>query len=150
MWREAYKLDLHEGFVAVIKQVAGLSAVDPHDTEQKLAAQTEGHWSLALVDNGMDAGLDVGLENVALGELALKVGGEPDTSQRAGLGQESLGVEHGWGLFGGCWRKGPGGWAGTRRVVVILATRRVKCDRARSRGNTCRKGWVAMAIEARQ
>lgn len=83
---QTYQLDLHEGLVAVVEQVAGLPAVDSHDTEEQLAAQAQSHWGLALVDDGIDARLDVGLENVAFGELALEVGGEPDSSQRPGLG----------------------------------------------------------------
>jgi len=47
-----------------------------------------------LVHNGLDTVLDAGLQNVVLRELALEIGGQPYSRQRACLRQESLRIEH--------------------------------------------------------
>ena len=45
-------------------------------------------------NNGLDTVLDAGLQNVVLRELALEIGGQPYSRQRACLRQESLRIEH--------------------------------------------------------
>ena len=46
-------------------------------------------------ENVLDTVLNVGLENVRLGELFVPVCCQPDPGQRALLGQDKVGVEHG-------------------------------------------------------
>ena len=55
----AYHLDFEQSFIAIIQKIAGLSAVNSHHTKQKLAAEAQSHWGGALIDNGIDATLDV-------------------------------------------------------------------------------------------
>lgn len=52
---DTYHLDLHHSFVAIVKQITRLSLVDTNDTQQKLAAQAQGHGSLVRRDDGLNA-----------------------------------------------------------------------------------------------
>lgn len=56
---ETYQLNLHEGFIAVVQQVAGFSAVDSDDTQKQLTAQAECHGSLTRLDDGVDMAFNV-------------------------------------------------------------------------------------------
>jgi hypothetical protein len=116
-----YHLKLEQRFVTIIEKIPRLSAVDPHDTEEKLSRQTKSHGSLSLVDDGIDTGLDVRLHDIVLGELALEIGSEPYSSQRPGLGQESLRVEHGEpvgrSMEIGRWWRGRSRW---RKLELLL------------------------------
>lgn len=90
-----YHLDLHQGFVAIIEQVAGLAAVDADDAEQQLATQAEGEGGIIGGDDGIHAVLQVVLQNLDLGDLALLVGREPCLGQGAGGTQQRARPEHG-------------------------------------------------------
>lgn len=90
-----HHLDLHQGFIAVVKQVSCLAAVDSDDAEEQLAGQPQRHWCLAGCDDLLDTLGEVGLQDVLLGQLALQVGRQPDAGQRPGLLEERLGIEHG-------------------------------------------------------
>lgn len=61
-----HHLNLHHGFVAIIKQITRLSLVYPDDTKQELSAKSEGHRRLVRRDDGLDTVCDIGLENVIL------------------------------------------------------------------------------------
>lgn len=91
--KTTYHLDFEQGFVAIVQKVTCLSAIDPHHTQEELPTQAQGHWRLPI-HNGAHTTLDVGLQDMCLGEFALEVGREPDASQRPGLGQKCLGIEH--------------------------------------------------------
>lgn len=89
-----HHLDFHESFIAIVEQIPCFAAVDSHDAQQQLAAQPERHWRLTLVNNRIHAAFDVRLKDVGFGELALDVGGKPNSSQGPGFGQQGLGVKH--------------------------------------------------------
>lgn len=93
--RGAYHLNLHQGFIAIVKEVASLTAVDANNSQEQLSTQSQGHRGLALVDNGIDTTLDIGLQNVRLGEFAFDIRRQPNASQWPGFRQEGLGIEHG-------------------------------------------------------
>lgn len=121
----AYHLDLHQSFVAIVQQVAGLAAVDADNTEQQLAAKTEGERRIiAGSDDGVDTVLEVVLKNLDLGDLALLVGREPCLGQGAGGAEERARPEHGGDDKGGSnsgeQAKGRGGgWSVMLKSQVI-------------------------------
>jgi hypothetical protein len=51
--RGRYQFDLHEGFVAVVEEVAGFSRVDTYDSKEKLAAESQGKRSFILFYDGL-------------------------------------------------------------------------------------------------
>lgn len=61
-----HHLNLHQGLVAIVKQVSGLTAVDPYDAKEQLAGQSQCHWCLAGCDDLLDALGEVGLQDVLL------------------------------------------------------------------------------------
>lgn len=71
--------------MAIILQVLGFLPVDAYDTKHKLSTEPQSHGRLALVDYCTYALLNVRLEDLRFGKLALDIGGEPDPSQRPGL-----------------------------------------------------------------
>lgn len=81
---KTYHLYLHQGFIAVVEEVSGLATIDSDDTEQELAAEAEGEWCLAGGDDSIDTVLQVVLQHLYLGHLALLVSREPRLGQRAG------------------------------------------------------------------
>lgn len=95
MRRGTYHLNFHQGFIAIIKEVSSLAAVNANDTQEQLSTQSQGHRGLALVDNGIDTALDIGLQDVRLGKFAFDIRRQPNASQWPGFRQKSLGIEHG-------------------------------------------------------
>ena len=108
-----HHLDLDQGLVAVVQKVARLATVDADDTQQQMATQSESHGGLVGINDIFNILLKVGLQHIGLGQFALEVRGDPDTGQRPGLLQQSLGIEHcdsdetGQLKLGG-WEHGPG------------------------------------------
>lgn len=92
--QSTHHLDLEKRVGAVLKKVPSLPRVDSDNTQQQLPTQSQRHGRLALSNDILDIVFQVGRQDVLLVELALEVGGQPDTRQRAGLGQERFGVEH--------------------------------------------------------
>jgi hypothetical protein len=86
----AHHFYLQKGIVAVVEEILGLAAVDANDTQEELAAETEGHELDLLAHDGVDGLLDVGLERLRLRELALHVGGEPYPAEGPSAGQDGL------------------------------------------------------------
>ena len=86
-------LDLDKGLITIGQEVLGLPRVDSHHTQQKMAGSAERHLHLGLKD-ALDGLLDVGLEDVGFGQLLVPMGGQPNSGQRALLGQDEVGVEH--------------------------------------------------------
>lgn len=86
--------DFRERVGAIVEKVPSFPAVNPDDTQQKLTTQAKSHRRLALADDVLDIVLKIGLQYVLFCELALEIGSEPDARQRAGLGQERLGIKH--------------------------------------------------------
>lgn len=82
--RVTYHLDLHECFIAVVEEITGLAAVDSDDAEQELATETEGERRIVGGDDGIDTVLQIVLQDLYLGDLALLVGGQPRLGQRTG------------------------------------------------------------------
>lgn len=121
-----HHLDLEKRVGAVFKKVPSLPRVDPDNTQQQLPTQAQRHGRLALSNDVLYIIFQVGREDVLLVELALEVGGEPDTRQRAGLGQERFGVEH----------------VGDDAVLWVPATPVLG-------GSVCRSSVVAFAIRSR-
>src|SRR5262245_50269581 len=87
-WGENFSdhLDLHQCLITVVQEISSLSAVYADNTQKELATQPQRQGCLALINNGMHTTLDVGLEDMRLGQFALKVGGEPHSSQWPSLG----------------------------------------------------------------
>lgn len=50
-----YHFDLHQSFVAVVQKVSCLAAVDPDDTKEQLASQSQRHGCLTRRDDLLDA-----------------------------------------------------------------------------------------------
>lgn len=119
-----YHLDLHQSFVAIVQQVSCLAAVDPHDTKKQLASQSQRHGCLTGGDDLLDTLGEVRLQDVLFGQLALQVGGEPDSSQRPGLLEEGFGIEHGGD---GVAKKLEGGPGGVQRWCRYGLDDKVKC-----------------------
>lgn len=56
-----YHLNLKQGLIAIVQKVTCLSAIDPHNTQEELSTQAEGHWRLPLIHNGAHTTFNVGL-----------------------------------------------------------------------------------------
>lgn len=70
----AYHFHFHDGLIAVVEEVPGFPTVNPNYTQKELTTETESHWSLVWVDDGLDTVRDILLEDVRLRKLALQVG----------------------------------------------------------------------------
>lgn len=55
-----------------------------------MTAQPQSHWCLVRRNDGLYTVLDIGLENMILGKLALDIGREPYTRQSACLPQQGV------------------------------------------------------------
>jgi hypothetical protein len=79
---------------------AHLALVDAHDTEQQLAAEAQREGRL-WVQQRLDAVVDARRRDLLPLQAPVKVRCDPHQAQRALLGQDLGGVEHGGGLLGG-------------------------------------------------
>lgn len=89
-YASAHHFYLHHGLVAIIEQVTRLALINSDNTKQKLTRKTESHWRLIRRDDSFDAVCDIGLQDVILGEFALKVGRKPDPGQGPGFLQKGF------------------------------------------------------------
>jgi hypothetical protein len=71
--RRTYHLDLHQCFIAIVQEISRFATVDAYHAEKKLATQAKRKRGLIRSDDGFDAVLQVVLQNVCLGELALHI-----------------------------------------------------------------------------
>lgn len=93
----SYHLDLHQSFVAIVKEIAGLATVDTDDAEQQLSTETEREGRVIGSNDSVDTVLKIVLQDLHLGDLPLLVGRQPCLGQRAGGTEESARPEHGGG-----------------------------------------------------
>jgi hypothetical protein len=92
-----YEFDFHEGFVAVVEEVACLAGVNAHDTEQELAAETQRKGHFVLFDDGLRGAHDACLQQLRLGQLAL-VRCQPHLGQRALPQLAQFAKSRAWGV----------------------------------------------------
>ena len=115
-----YHLDLHQCFIAVVQKVTRLAAINSDDTQEQLATEAKSQWYLGS-DNGLNTVVNVGLQDLLLGDLALYVGRQPDPGQSPVPLEEGSRIEHGDGVCSGS-------YGGDEVAVMILATLTVDDD----------------------
>lgn len=90
----SYHFNFDQGLIAVVEKVTCFAAINTDHAEEKLPAKAESKGCIIGSDDGVDAILQVVLQNLDLGNLAFLVGGEPRLGQGAGGTQECPGPEH--------------------------------------------------------